>query len=902
MRQGKLRLSIFIGDVICAKLQRNGPYTVLEIQFASKSKTFRCRSKHGPGLNELRTFIMRMKSQINKTDCLKAIREDVEVSRGPGASSADALAERGAACMSMFVGEKCVDTMDVGPRRVGLLGNAEVLRNSRPAIVTAESSVRVKVAGYVNCATTSKFQDLLGDDAEQGESQLRLRTSGGRHVATAFLRYWSSGAGEAHPAAGADAGQTPPPASKGSNASSPAHSPSRHVQAGPCSTPPPSSGDRARSVDSKKSTRSVSSDMYKRNVLRSYSPQPLPSSRETGLGHAGSAGQQPSQKKTVQSIPADVVLAALLATITCLVQDPVVFFLLILSMCAALWGRLTTLATLAYEAYTQPSSNAARRTGPPQQSSRGGENRVDGASIGTRLPQRAQGRHRLESSKRDASSKQAITSSSSAEFRQRPHGGTGRHRNLVSSPLYLIRLVEVKIHVASGRERRQKSGGVPRKLSRRVNSGDTSGVGSSGRAMSFKLESDVEESDGFFHPVENPLWCTALACGQMATHKLPRIARDLVLDYWHGPMAGFMSYDEVDITRGKTRSLLREFKENLKMILDGNKGPSRFWLKHVIDSPHDCCRYLMARDFNVMKAVKLVMEALEKREEFKLDGSVFSPMPRYPQLKESLPVYHQGYDDNGRLLFIRSLGLMDAKKTLELFPRDDLTKIEALYNEIAQRVFMPTVSRLRGQIEWRSHAIVDMEGVGISTLLDRKFRSIFTLSANVIQTCYPENMGVCTIIRAPMMFSMLWSVIKGVATKRTQNKISVDSGSDPSKVLTPRFQRSTCLPRQYGGQAVNDGPQFLNSEMEKFFHTYVTGTRDIREILPDNSEYSFIPIYKKSGGLGPRDGYTTGTSFASSLRSPPLSMASTSMNTTGLRNRHSQIGRITSEPVGMARR
>lgn len=460
----------------------------------------------------------------------------------------------------------------------------------------------------------------------------------------------------------------------------------------------------------------------------------------------------------------------------------------------------------------------------------------------------------------------------------------------VAHPGYLIRLVEVKV-LATYRARTHPATEAPWS-----GSGENGNLGLTHEAS---LQSD-SESDGLFQRVDNLIWCTALACGQMATHNLPRVVRDLVLDYWHGPMAGFTNYDEIDITRWKHKALINEFKENIRLILDSKKDSSRFWLEHILDSSHDCCRFLMARDFNVVKAVKLLMEAIEKREELKLDEAIFRTMPRYPRLKECLPSYHQGFDDGGRMVFIRSLRLMDAKKTVELFSRDDLFKTEALYNEFAQRVFVPTYCRIRGQVEWRSHAIIDMEGVGVGTLLDRKFRSIYTANANIIQTCYPENMGVCSIIRAPLMFSTLWYVIKGITSKRTQNKISVDSSNDPARTLHPRFQQSTSLPQQYGGQAINTGPQYLNSELESIFHSYVTGKRDIREIIPNNSEYSFIPIYKTNSVASDGILCTRGTSRASSLRQemPPLSFVSTSTNSTGLRARSSKISRITSEPVG----
>jgi len=77
---------------------------------------------------------------------------------------------------------------------------------------------------------------------------------------------------------------------------------------------------------------------------------------------------------------------------------------------------------------------------------------------------------------------------------------------------------------------------------------------------------------------------------------------------------------------------------------------------------------------------------------------------------------------------------------------------------------------------------------------------------------------------------------------RFQAKIEVDSSSDPSNVLLPFFTKTKCLPTQYGGTDTNKGPHYIDSEVEMLVHTYFSGQRDIRELIPDNSEYSFIPL------------------------------------------------------------
>jgi len=383
---------------------------------------------------------------------------------------------------------------------------------------------------------------------------------------------------------------------------------------------------------------------------------------------------------------------------------------------------------------------------------------------------------------------------------------------------------------------------------------------------------DAKEADGMFPVQKKAVWCTALASAQMSIHGFPKVVRSLVLDYWHGELPTFNSYDDMSLADETHKRAIEEFQTELHQILrdmkeerkaleiagdtlmerntaEGKKeqrdeeglGTSLHddqivWLNHVLEHLDQTCRFLVARDWNVGKAVTLIKQAIRLRNEHSLNNILYKPKPKYGLYKEVFPQYHQGYDDNGRLLHIRRIGELRVKDLLGNFTTEELRDIEISFNELAQRILSPSIKRVTGEIEWRSHAVADFKGAGIYNLLDSKFRKVFTISSSIVQTCYPENLGVCSVICAPYMFSGLWGVVKGLLTKRTQEKVKVDSRSDPSRVLLPRFNYTyDMLPEQYGGAAVNEGPHYINSELEEMVHAYMTGARDICEILPDTS-------------------------------------------------------------------
>jgi len=311
-----------------------------------------------------------------------------------------------------------------------------------------------------------------------------------------------------------------------------------------------------------------------------------------------------------------------------------------------------------------------------------------------------------------------------------------------------------------------------------------------------------EDVGGEFPPQLCPIWCIALSCAELSKLRFSPRMRSLVLDYWFGALQPFTHYDaDLNVTVGKERELLLEFKKKVRSALhdvetkrkekkgdhDAHKDGERKsqpkndfkeeqkkddqhmpWLRHLNGSLHECCRFMMARGFNLQKATKLLHQAIELREKHNLDSVIFTTMERYPRFKELFPLYHQGYDDKGWLTMIRPLGLVQTAKTLQNFTLEDIMKLEIMFNEIMQRILSPAASRVFGKIEWRAHPLIDMKDVGVYTLLDHKLKQIFTASSAVVQVCYPENLGIASVVRAPRMFSMLWAVLKKVLTKRTQ--------------------------------------------------------------------------------------------------------------------------------------
>jgi len=71
------------------------------------------------------------------------------------------------------------------------------------------------------------------------------------------------------------------------------------------------------------------------------------------------------------------------------------------------------------------------------------------------------------------------------------------------------------------------------------------------------------------------------------------------------------------------------------------------------------------------------------------------------------------------------------------------------------------------------------------------------MGAKIAQDFYPETMGACFVVNAPMLFSFLWAIIKGFLDERTRAKVRI-VGSNFREVLLEHVDAEN-LPDFLGG-------------------------------------------------------------------------------------------------------
>ena len=80
--------------------------------------------------------------------------------------------------------------------------------------------------------------------------------------------------------------------------------------------------------------------------------------------------------------------------------------------------------------------------------------------------------------------------------------------------------------------------------------------------------------------------------------------------------------------------------------------------------------------------------------------------------------------------------------------------------------------------------LCDLTGLGIHNLTPSVYK-IVQMIAKIDQDNYPENLAKMYIINAPVMFNMVWKVVRKFLERETKQKIMVFSG--PDQVRCPRF-------------------------------------------------------------------------------------------------------------------
>ncbi|XP_022977705.1 SEC14 cytosolic factor-like isoform X1 [Cucurbita maxima] len=223
-------------------------------------------------------------------------------------------------------------------------------------------------------------------------------------------------------------------------------------------------------------------------------------------------------------------------------------------------------------------------------------------------------------------------------------------------------------------------------------------------------------------------------------------------------------------------------------------------------------RFLRARDYDVGKAHKMLVDCLKWRVENQIDKILrvsvstarllrwlpilfltafyclqkpIFPADVYRSVRDSQLVGLSGYSKEGLPIFAIGVGL----STLDKEHVHDYVQSHIQINEYRDRVILPSASKKYGRPITSCVKILDMTGLKLSALGHIKF---LTILSTIDDLNYPERTTAYYIVNVPYVFSSCWKVVKPLLHERTRKKVQVLPGCGRDELL--KIMDYTSLP------------------------------------------------------------------------------------------------------------
>ncbi|XP_009147474.1 SEC14 cytosolic factor isoform X1 [Brassica rapa] len=190
-------------------------------------------------------------------------------------------------------------------------------------------------------------------------------------------------------------------------------------------------------------------------------------------------------------------------------------------------------------------------------------------------------------------------------------------------------------------------------------------------------------------------------------------------------------------------------------------------------------RFLKARDFNVHKSHKMLLDCLEWRTQNEIDSILTKPIvpvELYRGIRDSQLVGLSGYSKEGLPVIAIGVGHSTYDKASVHY----YVQSHIQMNEYRDRVVLPSATKKQGRPICTCLKILDMSGLKLSALSQIKLMTTIT---TIDDLNYPEKTETYYIVNVPYIFSACWKTIKPLLQERTKKKIQVLKGCGKDELL-----------------------------------------------------------------------------------------------------------------------
>lgn len=262
-----------------------------------------------------------------------------------------------------------------------------------------------------------------------------------------------------------------------------------------------------------------------------------------------------------------------------------------------------------------------------------------------------------------------------------------------------------------------------------------------------------------------------------------------------------------------------------------------------VPSDQTLVRFLQAQDYNLEKARETLCQSLVWRKKYQVDRILNSY-----NLPEVVTRYFPGgwhkHDRSGRPLYILRLGQMDVKGFIKSIGEEGLVKLTLHVCEEGLKKTEETATK-RGKPIYSWTCLLDLEGLNMRHLWRPGVKALLHI-IEMVETNYPETMGLVLIVRAPRVFPILWTLVSTFISDNTRSKFIFYGGNDyqGSNGLQQIIDKE-CLPDFLGGDSqanICEGglvPKSYYMSEEEYERERAQGSR-----LFDDSMYHSVSLGK----------------------------------------------------------
>ncbi|KAK7371904.1 hypothetical protein VNO80_05271 [Phaseolus coccineus] len=225
-----------------------------------------------------------------------------------------------------------------------------------------------------------------------------------------------------------------------------------------------------------------------------------------------------------------------------------------------------------------------------------------------------------------------------------------------------------------------------------------------------------------------------------------------------------------------TQEVIKQL-ESLMETLD-EKQKNTFQNMHQGYPTETLVRFLKARDGNVVKAHKMLIDCLQWRLENDIDNVLAKPIPPglYRSLRDSQLVGMSGFTKEGLPVIVIGVGLSTFDEVFDKY----YVQLHIQMNEYRDRVTMPRATKNHGRHIDTCVKVLDMTGLKLSALNQLK---LLTAITTIDDLNYPEKTDAYYIVNVPYVFSACWKVVKPLLQERTRKKVHVLKGCGTEELL-----------------------------------------------------------------------------------------------------------------------